>query len=67
MVYIRLELKDWLQAGVDINESDKVQLKPIRVLLTYNDLECLLEAAYQYYKITVKGQGKVVTNNLAVL
>lgn len=50
MPYIRQELRDCLQAGIDIDESDTVQLKAIKVLLTYNDLECLLEAAYNYFK-----------------
>ncbi|THU34214.1 hypothetical protein FAM09_24660 [Niastella caeni] len=67
MIYIRRELNDWLQAGIDIDESDKVQLKAIRVLLTYNDLECLLEAAYHYYKRTVKGYRKMEANNMAML
>lgn len=66
MVYIRRELKDWLQAGIDIDESDKVQLKAIRVLLTYNDLECPLEAACHYHKRTGKGQGKLLTCSLAM-
>jgi hypothetical protein len=67
MPYIRQELKDWLQAGIDIDESDTVQLKAIKVLLTFNDLECLLEAAYQYCKYDIAGMGKETKNKLAIL
>lgn len=67
MSYIRQELKDWLQAGIDIDESDPVQLKAIKVLLTFNDLECLLEAAYQYCKYGIAGIGKRAKNSLAML
>ncbi|OQP57606.1 hypothetical protein [Niastella populi] len=67
MPYIRQELKDWLQAGIDIDASDPVQLKAIKVLLTFNDLECLLEAAYQYCKYGISGIGKRAKNSLAML
>jgi hypothetical protein len=67
MPYIRQELKDWLQAGIDVDESDPVQLKAIKVLLTFNDLECLLEAAYQYCKYGIAGIGKRAKNSLAML
>lgn len=67
MPYIRQELKDWLQAGIDIDESDTVQLKAIKVLLTYNDLECLLEAAYHYCKNCIAGMGRIAKNSLAIL
>lgn len=67
MHYIRQELKDWLQAGIDIDESDPVQLKAIKVLLTFNDLECLLEAAYLYCKYGIAGMGKTAKNSLAML
>jgi hypothetical protein len=67
MPYIRQELKDWLQAGIDIDASDPVQLKAIKVLLTFNELECLLEAAYLYCKYGIAGMGKTALNSLAIL
>ena len=67
MPYIRQELNDWLQAGIDIDESDPVQLKAIKVLLTFNDLECLLEAAYQYCKYGFACLGKTSKNSLDML
>lgn len=50
MVYIRRELRDWLQAGIDLEGCDQIKLNPIKVLLVHNDVECLLEAAYHYSK-----------------
>lgn len=67
MPYIRQELKDWLQACIDIDGSDTIQLKAIKVLLTYNDLECLLEAAFQYCKNGITGMGKKAKIDLAML
>jgi len=66
MPYIRQELNDWLQAGIDIDASDPVQLKAIKVLLTFNDLEFLLEAACQYCKNGIAGMGKTALNSLAM-
>jgi hypothetical protein len=54
MVYIRRELRDWLQAGIDLEGCDQIKLNPIKVLLAYNDVECLLEAAYHYNKKILK-------------
>jgi hypothetical protein len=48
MVYIRRELRDWLQAGIDLEGCDQIKLNPIKVLLVHNDVECLLAAAYHY-------------------
>lgn len=50
MVYIRRELRDWLQAGIDLEGCDQIKLNPIKVLLVHNDVECLLEATYHYSK-----------------
>jgi hypothetical protein len=54
MVYIRRELRDWLQAGIDLEGCDQIKLNPIKVLLVHNDVECLLEAAYHYNKRVLK-------------
>jgi hypothetical protein len=48
MVYFRRKLRDWLQAGIDLEDCDQIKLNPIKVLLVYNDVECLLEATYHY-------------------
>ncbi len=50
IVYIRRELRDWLQAGIDLEDCDQIKLNPIKVLLVHNDVECLLAAAYHYSK-----------------
>lgn len=50
MVYIRRELRDWLQAGIDLEGCEQIKLNPIKVLLVHNDVECLLEAAWHYSK-----------------
>lgn len=39
-----------MQAGIDLEGCDQIKLNPIKVLLVYNDVECLLEAAYHYSK-----------------
>jgi hypothetical protein len=54
IVYIRRELQDWLQAGIDVEWCDQIKLNPIKVLLAHNDVECLLEATYHYSKVMCK-------------
>jgi hypothetical protein len=62
IVYIRRELQDWLQAGIDVESCDQIKLNPNKVLLTHNDLECLLEAAYHYnYNVLTESKWLVIT------
>lgn len=62
IVYIRRELQDWLQAGIDVKSCDQIKLNPIKVLLAHNDLECLLEAAYHYnYNVLTESKWLVIT------
>lgn len=55
MVYIKRELRDWLQAGLDLEGCEQIKLNPIKVLLIHNDVECLLQAAWHYSKRGIAG------------
>lgn len=48
--HTRRELWDWLHAGIGFDYAYPEDLNEVQILYTYEDMECLTEAAYGFYR-----------------
>lgn len=48
--HCRRELWDWMHAGISYGYTYPEDLNEVQILYTYEDIECLTEAAYGFYR-----------------